>query len=185
MLLLVLWGVVLGPALVAVVPPPVAARLPAAADRPTVPRPTPLLLVAIAVGAITHVVWDAFTHAGRWGTVLLPVLQQRVGPVLLASWLQYASSVLGVLLLAGWAVAMLARTAAAQDRFPVLSAPARRVAAAVLVVACLIGAVAGAVAQRGSGAPAAAFAAATSAIDAAGAVLIVLGVLLGTRSRRS
>lgn len=30
--------------------------------------------VAVAVGATTHIVWDAFTHQGRWGTHLLPAL---------------------------------------------------------------------------------------------------------------
>ncbi|WP_020407997.1 DUF4184 family protein [Hahella ganghwensis] len=33
---------------------------------------------AIITGAITHIVWDGFTHKGGWGVEWLSVLQQRV-----------------------------------------------------------------------------------------------------------
>ncbi len=33
--------------------------------------------VSAALGATTHVVWDAFTHLDRWGTRVLPVLGER------------------------------------------------------------------------------------------------------------
>jgi len=54
--------------------------------------------LAIMVGAASHIVWDAFTHSGRFGTVLIPALQQ--------AWLyrlqgykilQYGCGVLGTL----------------------------------------------------------------------------------------
>jgi Domain of unknown function (DUF4184) len=182
LLLLVLWGVVLRPALLAVLPPPIAARWGRDALRPVVPRPTPALLVAVAIGALTHVVWDAFTHPGRWGTVLVPVLRQTFLGVPVASWCQYASSVLGLLVLALWGLRRVQRMAPGAT--PDVLRPDRRRAAAILVLAALVaGAVASAVGTRGSGVPAAAFAAATGGIDAAGAVLIVVGVWLGTRSR--
>jgi Domain of unknown function (DUF4184) len=31
-------------------------------------------IVAIVIGATTHVLWDSFTHQGRWGTRLIPSL---------------------------------------------------------------------------------------------------------------
>ena len=32
--------------------------------------------VAIVIGAYTHVLWDSFTHANRWGVQLIPALSQ-------------------------------------------------------------------------------------------------------------
>jgi hypothetical protein len=103
--LLALWGILLRPAAGILLPAAVASRLPAAwADRP---RPTVrgalLALAALLLGVLTHVAWDAFTHAGRVGTELLPVLAQPWGPLPGYRWIQYASSVAGlvVLLVAG------------------------------------------------------------------------------------
>jgi hypothetical protein len=184
LVLLLLWTVVLRPALAAVLPPAVAERTPAGWDRPTVPRPTPALLGAIALGALTHVVWDAFTHPGRWGTVLLPGLDRTVAGVPLASWGQYAGSVLGLLLLAAWGWRRLAR----QERRPrsvVLPTAARRAVAAIAVVALLTGAGLTGFGARGSGVAAAVFAGAIGGIDAAGAVLLVVGAAVGARRMAS
>lgn len=184
LLLLVLWGVVLRPALVAVAPAAVAHRLPPDTARPGVPRPTPRLLVAIAVGALTHVTWDAFTHPGRWGAAALPVLERPLAGVPLASWGQYASSVLGLLALVVWAGIRLAATEVRTQGEP-LPPVARRACAGLVLIALGSGAVLAAVRTDEDGVPAAAFAAATGGIDAAGAVLLVLGVVLGTRSRNT
>jgi hypothetical protein len=180
LLLLILWNVVLRPAVVAVLPPAVSERTPGEWARPTVTRPGPAMLAALAVGGLTHVVWDAFTHRGRWGTALVPVLQATVAGVPLASWAQYASSLLAILLLAAWGWRRLRR--AARSRRPaVLGTAPRRILAATVVAALAAGAAGAGSAHGGSGAPAVAFAAATGGIDAAGAVLIVLGVALGFR----
>ena len=59
------------------------------------------LLASAGVGALTHLAWDAFTHRGDVGVRLLPVLATEVPPgVPIYSLLQYASSVLGLLVLA-------------------------------------------------------------------------------------
>ena len=34
--------------------------------------------LAIAIGAITHVFWDSFTHPGRWGSGLIPRMDESV-----------------------------------------------------------------------------------------------------------
>lgn len=49
-------------------------------NSPATFRPEDLIRIAVAVamGAITHIVWDAFTHQDRWGTELLPVLNSVV-----------------------------------------------------------------------------------------------------------
>ncbi|WP_029145760.1 DUF4184 family protein [Microbacterium luticocti] len=61
----------------------------------------PLLVVAVCIGVLSHIAWDAFTHEGRWGTVLFPALAQQWGPFAGYKWAQYGSSMLG---LAGIAV---------------------------------------------------------------------------------
>ncbi|OKJ05219.1 DUF4184 family protein [Kitasatospora sp. CB01950] len=55
---------------------------------------------ALAIGAASHLVWDAFTHQGRAGVRALPVLERRVAGVPLYTVLQYGTSALGLALLA-------------------------------------------------------------------------------------
>ncbi|MEU3566569.1 DUF4184 family protein [Kitasatospora sp. NPDC006786] len=57
-----------------------------------------------AIGAATHVGWDAFTHGGRLGVRLLPVLDRPVAGVPLYEAVQYGSSALALAALGGWAV---------------------------------------------------------------------------------
>ncbi|WP_236241050.1 DUF4184 family protein [Streptomyces sp. CC228A] len=57
-------------------------------------------LSAVA-GAATHVVWDLFTHPGRWGTRVLPVLGETVGGFPVYTYVQYGSSALALMVL-GW-----------------------------------------------------------------------------------
>lgn len=103
--LLGIWSLLLRPAAGALLPATIASRVPAAwADRP---RPTwggaAWALVALLLGVLSHVVWDAFTHEGRVGSALLPALAEPWGPLPGFRWLQYGSSVggLAVLLVAG------------------------------------------------------------------------------------
>ncbi|GAB7187624.1 DUF4184 family protein [Kitasatospora sp. Ki12] len=56
-----------------------------------------------AIGAATHVGWDAFTHGGRLGVRLLPVLDRSVAGVPLYEALQYGSSALALAAMGGWA----------------------------------------------------------------------------------
>jgi len=37
-----------------------------------------LVSISIVIGAYTHLIWDSFTHEGRWGTILVPVLNENV-----------------------------------------------------------------------------------------------------------
>lgn len=62
------------------------------------------------LGALTHVVWDAFTHHDRWGTRLVPALgRDRPAGVPLFTWLQYGSSVAGVVTIAVFMLGALRR----------------------------------------------------------------------------
>jgi hypothetical protein len=61
-------------------------------------------LLALALGSATHVFWDEFTHARRWGPQTFPVLAEQWGVLPGYRWLQYGTSVLGGLVLLGWFV---------------------------------------------------------------------------------
>lgn len=60
--------------------------------------------IAVAIGSLTHVVWDSFTHAGRLGVSLVPALSRfypsPLGPLEGHKYLQYASGVFGLIALA-------------------------------------------------------------------------------------
>ncbi|TKJ32487.1 DUF4184 family protein [Blastococcus sp. CCUG 61487] len=67
-------------------------------------------LLAFAVGAATHVLWDEFTHRGRWGPEVFPALAEQWGVMPGYRWLQYLLSVVGGLVLLGWLVLWWRRT---------------------------------------------------------------------------
>jgi len=59
-----------------------------------------LLLIAVFLGSLTHIAWDSFTHAGRWGVVNIDILKNevfRIGALRFYghSLLQYLSSIFG------------------------------------------------------------------------------------------
>ena len=86
---------------------------------PEIGRPTPigparhricsilLVLASLALGIATHLVWDDFTHPGRWGSLLIPALDDRLGPFLIAEWAHYLSSVFGLAIIAAWGIRWL------------------------------------------------------------------------------
>ncbi|MCX5245253.1 DUF4184 family protein [Streptomyces sp. NBC_00201] len=55
-----------------------------------------------ALGALTHVVWDAFTHLDRWGMRLFPVLGHKVDGFPLYWYLQYGGSAVAAGVIAVW-----------------------------------------------------------------------------------
>lgn len=100
--------------------------LPQAPARPRV-RQVVLSIIALMLGALTHIIWDSFTHSRGWAVRHLPVLQGTIGPVPVSEIAQYASGAVGVAGLTILAVRALAR------RTP-QPAP-RRVASAPLLLA--------------------------------------------------
>ena len=101
-----------------------------------------LTVLALVAGAATHVLWDEFTHAGRWGTEHLPALAREWGPLPGYRWLQYASGVLGGAVLLLWLVRWWRRA----PRAPLPDAPAACPAWTVIAGAGLLAGVAGALA---------------------------------------
>jgi hypothetical protein len=101
-----LWhGVLAAPALAAA-PAGLRARLAGRVPLGLRPRLRPVAVVltalALVVGAGTHVLWDSFTHGGQWGAEHIAALRHPVAGVPAYDWAQLASSVLGLLVLAGW-----------------------------------------------------------------------------------
>lgn len=107
--LLLVWRIVLRPACRLLAPRVIGARMPQEWDRGPREvlgetfrsvRGVVLLVIALALGVCTHIVWDAFTHEGRAGTALVPVLDEQWGPLLGYKWLQYGCGIGGVVVLA-------------------------------------------------------------------------------------
>src|SRR4051812_17066401 len=75
-------------------------------------RQVALLVAALLLGTATHLGWDEFTHPRRWGAEHISVLAQSWGPLPGYRWLQYASSVVGLVVLLVWFVRWVRRTPA-------------------------------------------------------------------------
>lgn len=113
---LVVWFAVLRDPLVDLSPAPIRSRL---APHARLSRRQWLLAVpAAAIGAATHIVWDSFTHAGRWGSENVGWLQtEHLGLVGLA-WSQYVSGVVGLGVVCAWAIVELRSLPADKPRPP-------------------------------------------------------------------
>ncbi|KES04719.1 membrane protein [Streptomyces toyocaensis] len=100
--------------------------------------------VSAVLGAATHVVWDAFTHPGRWGMRVFPVLGEEIAGSPLYWYLQYGGSAVAAVALALFVARALRRTApgaAGPAGVPVLSAHDRWGAVALLGGCAAVGAV--------------------------------------------
>jgi len=117
--LLLVWRSALRPAVRELAPRAIAARLPsdwdvAAVDaaRRTVAGGLGAvggLALSLALGVVSHIAWDLFTHEGRTGTRLFPLLDAQWGPFTGVKWLQHGSSLFGLVVLAVWGVLWLSR----------------------------------------------------------------------------
>ena len=120
--LFLVWRVVLRPAVGELSPLWLARRLPAewsqsgveaagaavgiGTRRPWYPV---LLAVSLILGVLSHIVWDLFTHEGRWGVEVMPALEAMWGPLSGYKWLQHGSSAIGLIVIGIWAVLRLRR----------------------------------------------------------------------------
>ncbi|MCL6667155.1 MULTISPECIES: DUF4184 family protein [Streptomyces] len=90
------------------------------------------------LGALTHVVWDAFTHADRWGMRWFPTLGTRIAGSPLYWYLQYGGSAVAAVVIGMWVAWALRRVeVAAGSSVPVLSGRDRWWAA-VLIGGCAV-----------------------------------------------
>jgi hypothetical protein len=112
-----------------------------------------VLVLGLLIGISSHLVWDAFTHEGRWGSDVLPVLTGELVGQPLVSWAQHLSSVVGLAAIAA-ALAVALRRATPSPPSVVASMWVRVVAAAALpaslaAAAALVAVVAGSPATTG------------------------------------
>ncbi|WP_416967247.1 DUF4184 family protein [Streptomyces sp. 4F14] len=144
-LLVGLWLLVREP-LVALLPaagrPRVAALTRCGVPRARVRAALVLRWYASAVtGALTHVVWDAFTHHDRWGSRLFPVLGEEVAGSPLYWYLQYGGSLVAAVVIGAFLTHALRRAPSGAVRgVPVLSVRDRWLAGALLGGCAAVGA---------------------------------------------
>src|SRR5690606_1029122 len=79
-----------------------------------------LLVASLLVGVVSHIVWDLFTHEGRWGVALVPALGEQWGPLPGYKWLQHGSSAIGLSIIGVWMVLWFVRRQAAASTVRVL-----------------------------------------------------------------
>jgi hypothetical protein len=129
-----------------------------------------LVLLALAIGAGTHVLWDEFTHPSSWGTEHLPALASEWGGLPVHRWLQHGSGLIGAAVIAAWLIRWWQQT----EPRPVRARPAAPWIWAGLLV---VGTVAGLTAAIGASSPrAAGFAGATRGGAAAFVVAVALAL---------
>lgn len=89
-------------------PKQIATRLPEQWSGTSVQNPISIpVVISILVGALTHVLWDSFTHSGGLPSTVLPLLDRQVGEVggytiYVHKVLQHTSNFLGMGILAWW-----------------------------------------------------------------------------------
>lgn len=126
LVLLLIWRVVLRPAVSRLVPRWFAQRCPPEWADPfsgwaetwggrSTPalarlRAVALLVAALLLGIASHLLWDAFTHEGRWGSGILPILTAEFAGRLVVSWAQHVSSIAGFTAIAIVTAVVLRRT---------------------------------------------------------------------------
>ncbi|MEF9903148.1 DUF4184 family protein [Streptomyces sp. P9-A2] len=99
--------------------------------------------VSAVLGALTHVVWDEFTHLDRWGMRVFPVLGQEIAGSPLYWYLQYGGSAVAAVVIAVFLARALRRATPRPGPagVPTLSTVDRWAAAALLGGCALAGAV--------------------------------------------
>lgn len=103
------------------------------------------LVLSACAGAVSHVGWDAFTHADAPGVRRFPVLGEQLAfglPGFKVA--QYASGIIGLAVIAGWVLWWLRRAVPADDVPPGLHGAVRTAVAAATAVAATAGAYYGA-----------------------------------------
>lgn len=135
--LFVVWRAVLRPAVPELAPQWLARRLPPEWSEPGLAsfrravgvggsRGYPALLAAsLLLGVASHILWDSFTHEGRWGVDVFPILDERWGPFTGFKWLQYGSGAVALVIIAVWGALRVTRSAPRASVVRVLPAAVR------------------------------------------------------------
>ncbi|MFE5208299.1 DUF4184 family protein [Streptomyces sp. NPDC056600] len=74
------------------------------------PRPAAAWYLSAVLGALTHVVWDAFTHLDQWGMRVFPVLGEEIAGSPLYWYMQYGGSAVAAVVIVWFLVRALRRS---------------------------------------------------------------------------
>lgn len=99
-----------------------------------------VVLVSVLVGIVTHLLWDSFTHSDGWAVLRVALLREPLGPFTVYRWAQYASSLMGLAIVAGWAARWVRATA--PHALPTSRVSGRWRVTAWVVVAVVVAAIA-------------------------------------------
>jgi hypothetical protein len=181
---------VIGPTLLRLLPPGLGAAVHATVTPGPTRRLLPGAIVGIALGAVSHDLWDSFTHRDGWVARQLPWLTHRVqlGPhewVRYFSILQYTSSVLGAVAVAAILWHWVAKQPKEARRIPVGERAWRVREAGLLLLSAALGAVLNASRAHPPGWAWALGLAAVGAMSAFAVALLVYGIIDSFRYRAS
>lgn len=180
---------VIGPALLRLLPP----GLGAAARRQVAPGPTwrlvPGAIIGVVLGTASHDLWDSFTHESRWGVREFPALDHRMplggtDPLHWYSILQYASSVIGVVVVGVILWRWVMAHPQAERRIPVGQRAWRLREVTVLVSAGVLGAAINASRIHHQGLSGWLGMAAVGGMSALAVALLAYGIIDSVRHRR-
>ncbi|MEV5941894.1 DUF4184 family protein, partial [Streptomyces sp. NPDC051994] len=103
-------------------------------QRPLAPSLVGLFSLSAVIGSATHVAWDAFTHADRFGTRVLPALGEKVAGFPFYWYAQYGGSALAMTGIGWFALTALRRAPAHRGQAPAgLAVRERRLVLSVLI----------------------------------------------------
>ena len=128
-----LWRVAAAPVLRDLAPRRIRERVPV--PRPLDQREWLWSVPGVLLGGLTHLLWDSFTHADGWAVHRWPQLLERTVP---GGWpvygvAQYASSVVGLLVVAWWCRRVLSEVPAVHPAHRRVSAREARVVSVLAV----------------------------------------------------
>jgi hypothetical protein len=105
LLAIAVWHGLLARFLTAISPARLRERLaPPTRQRPRPTRRTAMLVVSLSLGALTHVLWDSFTHDGMWGATHISWLAESHFGTAGYRWAQRVSSIVGAAAVVVWLV---------------------------------------------------------------------------------
>jgi cytochrome bd-type quinol oxidase subunit 2 len=94
------------------------------------------VVVSVVIGAVSHLVWDDFTHEGGWFVTHSKLLQSQLGSLPIYKLLQYGCGVIGVFALLLW-LSIWLNQAKSRNRIETL-APRWRSLTIICIVLCAV-----------------------------------------------
>jgi Domain of unknown function (DUF4184) len=129
--------------LLALAPSPVADRIPPIKRFSLFPLSKfIIILVSIAIGGISHILWDDFTHSTGWFVLRFPLLQSKIGSLPLYKLLQYGSGIFGLFALSIWFVVWFLKTQPRQQQKTLAVRWKLLASSLILLASCILAAIA-------------------------------------------